>query len=145
MASRDLFHSVSAAQSVAPQTVASNTTLTGSAIDTNGYESLTILGIVGGRTDGTYAFKVQDCDTSGGTYADVDATCYMAGAAPAGVTAAGVLAVGMKDNAAAAPTVAGQLRRFVKVIITSTSVTTGATGVGALVLLGHPKHRSPAV
>jgi len=145
MASKDLYHSSTPALSISPATVASNTTVTGSFVDTQGYESVYVVGIVGTRTDGTYAFKVQDCDTSGGTYADLDATCYMAGGAPAGVTAAGLVVFGLKDNAAAAPVIANQLRRFLKVLVTSTAVTTGALGVGAIVILGHPKHRSQAV
>jgi hypothetical protein len=145
MASKDLFHSVTPALSISPATIASSTTVTGSFVDTQGYESVTVVGIVGTRTDGTYAFKVQDCDTSGGTYADLDPTCYMAGGAPAGVTAAGLVVFGLKDNSAAAPTTAGQLRRFLKAIITSTAVTTGALGCGAVLLLGHPKHRNVAV
>lgn len=145
MASRDLYHSSTPVLSISPATVASNTTVTGTAVDTQGYESVYIVGIVGTRTDGTYAFKVQDCDTSGGSYADIDASCYMAGGAPAGVTAAGLVVFGLKDVNALAPTIPNQLRRFLKVLLTSTGVTTGALGCGAVAILGHPKHRNVAV
>lgn len=145
MASRDLFHSSTPVLSISPATVASSTTVTGTAVDTQGYESVYVIGIVGTRTDGTYAFTVQDCDTSGGSYAAIDNSCYMAGGAPAGVTAAGLVVFGLKDVNALAPTIPNQLRRFLKVILTSTGVTTGALGCGAVVILGHPKHRNVAV
>ena len=143
MATRDLFHSITELPSLLPQVHGGNTTLTGSAVDTFGYESVTLSVEVATRTDGTFTFKVQDCDTSGGSYADIDPTCYMAGAAPSGITAAGITLFGLKDCSAASPTTPGQLRRFLKVVETATSVTTGATVRGSIIL-GHPHHRSAA-
>lgn len=144
MASRDLFHSVTPTVSIAGQTA--TTSQTGSAVDTQGYESVTVVAQVAaiGGTSPTYAFKVQDCDTSGGTYADVDATCYMAGGAPAAVTANGILTFGMKDVGGVIATVPNQLRRFLKAVCTVGGTTPTAI-ISAIVVLGHPKHRSVAV
>lgn len=144
MATRDLFHSVNAGISLAGQAVSTNTTLNGTGVDTYGYESVTMLFGVGARTDGSYAFKAQD-SADNSSFADLDNTDYMAGAPPAAVTVAGMLLVGLKDTAAQAPTTPGQLRRYIRGVVVSTSVTTGATGVSATVLLGHPRHRNPAV
>lgn len=99
-----------------PQSVAS-ATATSAAIDTLGYHyaSLVISSAAAGATTAPTALKVQECDTAGGTYADVPATVGgTAYAIPAGSTAAGgyVYAVFNLDLR--------RRKRFLKVVLTNT-------------------------
>jgi len=92
--------------------VAKTTTYTSTSFDTQGYEGaiafLQSVGTVSGTTP-TLDGKIQDCDTSGGTYADVT------GATFAQVTATGSIkktAIDVK-----------KLRRFVKYVGTIAGTT----------------------
>lgn len=54
---------------------AGTTDLTSEAIDTQGYESVLVIPIFGAITSGAVtSFKLQQCDTPGGTYADLAGT-----------------------------------------------------------------------
>jgi len=62
--------------SILPQAVTADAT--GSAVDTQGYNSATLFGFLDDSATGT--FKVQEADTSGGSYTDVaDAQCIKSG------------------------------------------------------------------
>ena len=97
-------------------------------VDTQGYESVTIEVITGARTDGTVTPLLQESDVSGsysGSVADEDLIGLEADAAL--LTAQSRTRFGYIGK-----------KRYVRVSLVSTSVTTGLTA-GASVILGHPK------
>ena len=59
------------AAAVWPAEVAKNTALTPVALDTDGFDYLTIYALVGANDAGLTALKLTECDTSGGSYTDV--------------------------------------------------------------------------
>ena len=113
-------------RSIQPQTISSNTTVNGSSIDltTVANGKVRVVGIigVGTRTDGTYAVKLQD-SADNSVFADLTT-------------------VGDASNITAANTArrltATAYRRFVRAVITSTSVTTGAQVSADIVVAGRP-------
>jgi len=114
-------------RSIQPQTISSNTTVNGSSIDLTTVASgkVRVVGIigVGTRTDGTYAVKLQD-STDNSAFADLTTV------------------VGDASNITAANTArrltATAYRRYVRAVITSTSVTTGAQVSADIVVAGRP-------
>jgi len=114
-------------RSIQPQTISSNTTVNGSSIDltTVANGKVRVVGIigVGTRTDGTYAVKLQD-STDNSAFADLTTV------------------VGDASNITAANTArrltATAYRRYVRAVITSTSVTTGAQVSADIVVAGRP-------
>jgi len=114
-------------RSVHPQTISSNTTLNGVAVDlstiANGKVRVIANIGVGARTDGTYAIKLQD-SADGGTFADLTTV------------------VGNAANITSTNTVrrltATEFRRFIRVVYTSTSVTVGAQVSADIVVAGRP-------
>ena len=114
-------------RSIQPQTISSNTTVNGSSIDLTTVASgkVRVVGIigVGTRTDGTYAVKLQD-STDNSAFADLTTV------------------VGDASNITAANTArrltAAAYRRYVRAVITSTSVTTGAQVSADIVVAGRP-------
>lgn len=104
-------------KAIGPVSIATSTTTTSSAIDTTAYPSGTRLLIVhstGTYTDGSFTAKVQDCATSGGSYAD--ATLF-----------SGTLSASAAANLTKVGTFVTQPGRpFVKIVVTSTGVTSGA-------------------
>jgi hypothetical protein len=128
MASRDLKNNIKIENGLNIASITTNTTTAGVEVDTQGYESVTIEVITGARTDGTVTPLLQESDVSGsysGSVADEDL-------------------VGLEANAALS-TANSRARfgyigtkRYVKVSLVSTSVTTGLTA-GASVILGNPK------
>lgn len=109
--------------SVGPQSIASNTTVNGASTDfrtlRHGSRLMAITS-VGTRTDGTYTFVVQDSadDSSFATLAAFSGTI-------------GAISAANTDNEAAYEVTSA--RPFVRVSVTSTSVTTGAVVAGYLV------------
>ena len=71
MASKDLKNDINEAVAFNTQLVNSDTTTVGTELDMQGYEGLTIVFQAGIITLGDFTLLVRDCDTSGGTYADV--------------------------------------------------------------------------
>lgn len=137
---RDLQHRVSLVSSLAPATMTASSN--GTSVDTLGYESVTML-IHAGAMTGTnpsYTPKMQTSLDGSTNWLDLDASCYIGGAAPAAMTAAGVLVQGIQS-----PTGAGQgMLRFVRVVETVTGTTPSASVVGD-VLLAYPRHSGNAV
>lgn len=102
---------------IQPQTVSSNTTVTSAAIDTTAYPPgvrLMIIAAVGSRTDGTYTFSVTESATSGGSYTSVTP---ISGA---------FSAISAASTTQAVTHLTSTGKPFIKVAVTSTSVTTGA-------------------
>ena len=103
---------------------AANTAAASSAaIDMLGYEGVVEFIVQTGAITGTLDLKLQDCDTSGGTYADVS------GATAAQVTAANKLSSIKVD--------VRNVRRFIKLVGT---VVTGPVLISAIVC-GAKKYR----
>lgn len=108
------------------QTISSNTTITSAAIDTASFGSgINIDFILGTRTDGTYTPLITECDTPSGSYtavADQDLVAQDTTSSVAPETQA-VL------NTSNTNSKIGYLgsKRYIKVAIVSTSVTSGST------------------
>lgn len=109
--------------------ISSNTTTNGTIIDTQGFGGLTYLLNVGARTDGTYTPAIQHGDDPALSDAATPAADDLVGttAAAAINTANTVKKIGYVGN-----------KRYVRLNVVSTSVTTGAT-VGATAVLGRPE------
>jgi hypothetical protein len=128
MASRDLKNNIKIENGLNIASITTNTTTAGVEVDTQGYESVTIEVITGARTDGTVTPLLQESDVSGsysGSVADEDLVGLEADAALS--TANSRARFGYIGT-----------KRYVKVSLVSTSVTTGLTA-GASVILGNPK------
>ena len=128
MASRDLKNDIKIVNGLNIASITTNTTTAGTEVDTQGYESVTIEVITGARTDGTVTPLLQESDVSGtysGSVADEDLIGLEADAALSELNRRSRFGyIGKK--------------RYVKVSLVSTSVTTGLTA-GASVILGNPK------
>ena len=128
MASRDLKNNIKIVNGVNITSITTNTTTGGVEVDTQGYESVTIEVITGARTDGTVTPLLQETDVAGsysGSVADEDLIGLEADAALSELNRRSRFGyIGKK--------------RYVKVSLVSTSVTTGLTA-GASVILGNPK------
>jgi hypothetical protein len=109
-------------------TISSSTTTAGNIIDTQGYNALTFVQLVGSRTDGTYTLTVEHGDNSALSDATTpDATDLVGTAAGTAISAANTAKkIGYVGN-----------KRYVRVNIVSTTVTTGAVA-GVVALLGRP-------
>lgn len=117
-------------QKVARNTAAisTNTTSAGTIIDTQGFESLEFLLHTGARTDGTYTPLIEHGDdvslSDAAAVDDDDLLGTEAGAALAAANSAS--RIGYRGS-----------KRYVRLSVVSTSVSSGAT-VGATAILGSP-------
>jgi hypothetical protein len=121
----DVDNRITAAIGPALTTFATNTTVKGAAIDLAGVPGARVFGLAftGARTDGTYTFTLQENDV------DVDGsptTLAIASGSLAAIAAATTV-----RKFSAVPT-----KRFVRLIVASTAVTTGAVAGGLLMVLG---------
>lgn len=114
------------------QAITTSTTTTGSAVDTADFNGgVNIVFQAGTLTDGTYTPLITECDTSGGSYTAVDDQ-YLVSQDPSDIATA--------PEAQAALTVSNTVskigyvgyKRYIKVALVSTSVTSGGT-LGAVV------------
>jgi len=110
------------------QAITTNTTTTGSAVDTADFNGgVNIVFQAGTLTDGTYTPLITECDTSGGSYTAV-ADEYLVAQDPSNTSA-------IAPEAQAALTVSNTVskigyigyKRYIKVALVSTSVTSGGT------------------
>ena len=127
MASVDLKNNIKIVNALNIASITTNTTTAGVQVDTQGFESVTIEVITGARTDGTVTPLLQESDVDGtfsGSVADVDL-------------------IGLEANAALSELNSRSrfgysgTKRYIRVSLVSTSVTTGLTA-GASVILGSP-------
>lgn len=130
MATRDLKNNVSVVAAVAPATLTA--TNTSAAIDTLGYESVTVsilTGAIGGA--GNFTPKLQHSDTTtSGDFVDVPAA-ELIGTFPAALLEASSVRVGYKGA-----------KRYVRTVLTLNSGTNIAAA--ASVILGHPRQAPTA-
>lgn len=131
---KELHNNVDDRVALNSQTINSNTTTAGNIIDTAGYESMEYVLLSGTITDGAYAIKVEDGDDSGlSDAADVDSELVL-----------GAL-TGFADTDDDATIRVGVIskKRYQRVSLVSTGVTTGGVFAG-IAVLGHPKHAAVA-
>ena len=130
MTSLDLFHDIKPEVGLKTQAIVSDTTTVGEIIDTLGYESIGFLLQSATLTDGVYTPAI---------YAGDDPTLSDEAVITAdfllGTVAAATFAATEDDTAKWIGALAG--KRYFRIKIVSTSVTTGGT-IGAIALLGHP-------
>lgn len=131
MASRDLHNNIKATPALNPQAIASSTTVNGAIIDLAGYESAEFLIQSATLTDGTYTPSITEGDASnlsdGAAVAAGDLIGTVADATFAATADNSVKKLGYKGG-----------KRYIRLNITSTGVTSGGT-LAAVAVLGHPK------
>lgn len=126
---RDLFNNVKLASALNPAAVTSNTTVNGTVIDTVGYDSLAFAIASGTLTDGTWTFKLQHGDAANLSDA-VDCAADEVHSASGTATVAFAATddnvtkkIGYRQGKA--------IKRYVRLVLTTTGVTTGGT-IGAV-------------
>ncbi|CNG98990.1 Uncharacterised protein [Mycobacterium tuberculosis] len=111
------------------QTIQTGTT-NGVAVDTgvfsNNFRDVSFLILSGTLTDGSYAFTVQECDTSDGTYSAVDSSRVLGSLPTFASTDDNVL-----NSFGVRPT-----KRYVQLVCTATGATTGGN-LAAIAVLGN--------
>ena len=128
MASYDQKTLLKAVKALNIASIATSTTTAGSSIDTKGFESLTLFVELGARTDGTFLPLVQDSDDNS-TFADVIDQFLIGTEAEASLnTANTVKSIGYVGK-----------KRYVKLSIVSSSVTSGATASATAILANASK------
>lgn len=104
-------------------------TAAGTAVDTLGCNSVTVVFLCGTWTDGTHTLSLTECDTSDGSF-----TAVAAGNIDGTLTAVSSAAT---DDVAQQVGLIGKCKRYIKAVVTVTgSPSTGAT-IGAGVILGN--------
>jgi hypothetical protein len=126
---RDLYKSLVSQLAKAAAAISSNTTTNGLVIDLQGYEAARIDIASATLTDGTYTCSLQEGTASDGSdMADVAAAQQLGSAVFAATD----------DNTVKSLSYLGS-KRYIRVKIVSTGVTTGGT-LGAIAVLGRQRH-----
>lgn len=127
---KDLHNNCAAAVAKNQSTISSNTTTTGIIIDTKGFGAIEFLLYTGTRTDGTYTPLIEEGDAAdlGDAAAVDDANLFGTEAAAALAASNSVSKIGYRVGK----------WRYVRLSVVSTGVTSGCTGVGALVVKANP-------
>lgn len=128
---RDLHNSIKASPALNPAAISSNTATNGAIIDLAGYESLEFVIVSGTLTDGTYTPSIIVGDAS-----DLSDGAAATGSDLLG-TIAGATFAATDDNKAKKIGYVGN-KRYARLTITTTGVTTGGT-VGAVAIQGSPR------
>ena len=130
----DLHHTSKAEIGLANQAITGNSVVTGAIIDTASFTALEFLLQAGTITDGAYAVKLVHGDDSGlSDVADVSAEETL-GSADFALT---------DDDSAKRIGYIGK-KRYVRVVITATGVTTGVDAFSVMVLLANAMHQPVA-
>lgn len=129
----DLHNNVNGANALDAAAISSNTTTVGNIIDTAGYESLEYFVQSGTITDGAYAFLLEEGDDAALADAAAVATDELLGDLVGFVAA--------DDNTVKRVGTVGK-KRYQRLSIVSTGVTTGVDFMSAIAVQGHP-HRGP--
>lgn len=117
------------------QTISTDTTTTGSAIDTADYNGgVNVIFFLGTRTDGTYTPLITECATSGGSYTAV-ADEYLVKQDPSSDTAPEAQAVLNASNTTSKIGYVGYLR-YIKVAFVSSSTSSGSVAGAIVTKLG---------
>lgn len=135
MASQEIHNDVSTLIARNVAAITSNTTSAGNIIDTRGFDALQFVLFTGARTDGTYTPLIEESDASdmSGSNPVADENLIGTGISTGQEAAAAI-------STANAETRIGYVgsRRYVRLSVVSTGVTSGAT-VGALAILAKPR------
>lgn len=129
----DLHNNVNGANALDAAAITTNTTTVGNIIDTAGYESLEYFVQSGTITDGAYAFLLEEGDDPALADAAAVATGELLGDLVGFVAA--------DDNTVKRVGTVGK-KRYQRLSIVSTGVTTGVDFMSAVAVQGHP-HRAP--
>lgn len=132
MTTRDLHSNIKATPALNAQSIATNTTVNGAIIDTLGFESLEFLIQSATITDGTFAPSLTE-----GSQANLSDGAAVAAADMIGTVAAATF-IATDDNVTKKLGYKGS-KRYVRLSLTSTGVTTGGAMSGTAVL-GDPHH-----
>jgi hypothetical protein len=124
---KDLHNNTKEMNALNAAAITSSTTTAGNIIDTKGYGAIEFIAQLGTRTDGTYTLKLEEGNDSGLSDAAVVAADNRFGSLTAMATSNQVARVGYRVGA----------KRYVRLSIVSTTVTTGVAMAGAVALLGN--------
>lgn len=124
-------HNVKSVLGLAVQGITTNTTTVGAIIDTAGFESIEWAILSGTITDGAYALVLEEGDDSGLSDAAAVSADETLGALTGFVAA--------DDDTVKRIGSIGK-KRYQRLSIVSTGVTTGGTNFVSLATLGHPHH-----
>ncbi len=127
---RDLHHNIAVSTAMNTAAITSNTATNGVIIDTKGYDSLEFVIKSGTLTDGTYTPSLTEGDASDLSDGSAVAAGDLLG------TVAGATFAAADDNKAKKLGYRGN-KRYVRLVITTTGVTSGGT-IGAVAVQGHP-------
>lgn len=130
MSEQDMHSNIGQAVAINQQAISGNGTVAGNIIDTKGFESIEFITVVGTITDGAYAFKLEQGDDPGlSDAADVPVDEIL-----------GVLTgfVAADDNTAKRVGSIGK-KRYQRLSLVATGVTTGINMVTAIAIQGHPR------
>lgn len=127
MAQKDLKNNLKVVIAIAPQTIATNTTTTGSIVDTLGYESVTVIPFSATITDGTFTPVINDGDNSALSDEAVVVDDFLIG------TEALAALVAADDNATKKLGYVGK-KRYIRPDLVSTGTSSGGL-VGVMVIL----------
>lgn len=130
---KDLHSNIDDRVAMDPQAISTNTTTVGNIIDTVGYESLEFLITMGTITDGAYALLLEEGDDSG---------LSDAAAVPAAETLGALTGFADTDDDSVKRVGSIGKKRYQRLSIVSTGVTTGVNMAQAVAVLGDPK-RAP--
>lgn len=129
MAAYDMVNNIKVVNAINGQTL-TNDSADSAAIDTAGYESVTVVAQMAAYTSGGAKISLSECDEESGSYTPVAVDDLIN--QPATMNKAGAIdSVGYRGN-----------KRYLKVKIAK--VSSISADVGAAVILGHPKHKPAA-
>lgn len=128
----DLYNNIKVSNALNIQTITSNTTVNGAIIDTKGFGSLTFVFQTGTIADGDYTLLIHEGNNSGLSDAAAVADDDLLG-----TEAAASFTADTDDNKVSKIGYRGN-KRYVRLSVVSTNVTTGGT-VGATAVQGHPQ------
>lgn len=127
----EIHHGITTETALDITEITTNTTVNGETIDRNGFEALEFTFLSGTLTDGTYAIKLQHGAASDGSdMADITDEALVLGSADFAST---------EDDITKRLGYIGK-ERYVRAVVTSTSVTSGGT-LSATAVLAHAKHK----
>jgi len=149
MSQFDLHNYVKSASALNIQTISTNTATNGNIIDTQGFESLEFIIFAGTITDGTYVPSIYESDDSGMSGATAITSDFLIGTTnvveptpsygtPVVDPIADATFTGADDNKVARIGALNK-KRYVRLTLTSTSVSSGGT-LSAIAVQSHPHH-----
>jgi hypothetical protein len=127
---QELHSNIEAAVAFNPAAITTNTTTSGPVIDLQGFATAEFVVLTGTVTDGTYQVNLQEGDQANGSDMADAAADRLLGTEPSFVST--------DDNAAKRVGLRMGTKRYARLQIVSTGVTTGVNHVSAVCLKGAP-------